>query len=204
MEHKMKKIIFVITFVAFLLCTAQYSFCEMKMTTANVTLEAGGIFELMFYRDSGIHYNGASGVPFGTINIAELQWPNFAESQARRQDSSKSDIGLVCLTNQGVPWALKIQATQSPLISVAHIKYILWHPWNMSLSEASDGTVVGGADWHEISTAPAATYFSGPKEYSNLYYGTLCKYSFAIDPSRLDPTQTYQCDITFTFTTTLN
>ena len=192
----MKKAALILIFLLAVSIAGVFSFAETDTIIASGSFEVPNIWSLEFYTDQNVLYT--TSVPFTRMDPTD----NWVESDGREASSGKSDIGLLCRTNLGDTWHMKIQGSVSPLITVGKLKYGLWQPWNRTMNQPSDGTITVGEGWHDMPTASTAVYTAGHYDESNLPYGTLCMFSFAIDPGRLDPTQTYNCTIQFTLTTT--
>ena len=189
----MKKIFLITILLLAIIFLNPASFAETKTIIASGSFSAINIWGIEFYLDSKILYTTM--IPFTQITDPSKTW---AESDGRTLNSAKSDIGLLCRTNLGGPWYMKIEGAASELISVGQLKYGLWQPWNRTRNEFSDGEITGGADWHDMPTSAAVIYTAGPLELINTPYGTLLTFSFAINPSNLRPLQTYNCAIQYT------
>ena len=171
------------------------SFADTDTVIANGGFNVPNIWSLEFYTDQNVLYT--TNVPFTRMDPTD----SWVESDGREASSGKSDIGLLCRTNLATPWYMKIQGSAGQLITLGKLKYGLWQPWNRTLGQPSDGTIAGGAGWHDMPTASTAVYTAGSYDENNLPLGTLCMFSFAIDPGRLDPTEIYNSIIQFTLTT---
>jgi hypothetical protein len=183
------------------------SSAETKTVMAAGTFEVSNTFALEFYDNEPGKYLYTTGVPF--LNIADPS-QTFVQADGRVPYDGKNDVGLLCRTNLGEIWYLKIQASPaaSPLITVANIKHYLGQPWNRSYGPGewdgapADGTLTTDPpEWVNISSTPTTIYTAGPNDFDNLPGGTLCSFSFAINPSMLDPGQPHYCTIGYTLTT---
>ncbi len=195
----MKKVLLIFIFLLAISITNVFLFAETKTIIASGGFDVSNTWSLEFPTDDqNILYTTM--VPFTGMDPTD----NWVESDGREASPGKSDVGLVCTTNRNTTWYMKIKGSQDPLISVGKLKYDLWQPWNRTMNQPSDGEITGGTGWHDMPTSATMVYTSGPLESINTPDGTLCMFSFAIDPGRLDPTQTYNCTIQFTLTTTLD
>lgn len=194
----MKRILLTALFLLAINVGGISAFAETQTIWATGSFDVSDIFSLEFYTEPNkVLYSTA--VPFTDM----LPTTTHALADYRVPYDGKSDVGLVCRTNFGASWYLKIHASppDSPLITIGNIKYYLGQPWNRTLSKLADGEITGGAAWHNIPPSSSVIYTAGPTDLINTPWGTLCTFSFAIDPSRLTPDQIYNCAIQFTFTT---
>ena len=194
-----KNSIFVFLLVVSLWCAS--SFAETAMVMATGTFQVSDIFTMEFYdREPDKYLYTTTNIPFGTMDPRKT----FVQAEGRQSNDGKNDLGLLCKTNLGEVWYLKIQGSPDDFF-LSKIKYGFWRPWNMKLGQPADGTLSEG--WHPLPSDFTTVYTAGTNDLSNLgeqwwQEGTLCGFSFAIDPSRLDPTQIYHSTIQFTMAAT--
>ncbi len=176
------------------------SFADTAMVMANGTFDVPDIFTLEFYDREPDKYLYTTNIPFTNMDPTKT----WVAADERAANDQKNDLGLLCKSNLGEVWYLKIQGSPNDFF-LSKIKYGLWRPWNMKLGQPADGTLNEG--WYPLPPSSTGVYTAGVGDLSNLgeewwQQGTLCGFSLAIDPSRLDPTQIYHTTIQFTMTTT--
>lgn len=198
----MKKVLLIFVFLLAISITNVFSFAETKTIIATGGFDVPNIWSFERYSDENVLY--LTEVPFNITEERIRKQSTHVMADGREYDDGKNDIGMLCRTNLNVTWYLKIHTTpsNSPLITLANIQYYLGQPWNRTLNKPADGEVVGGAAWHSIPTSSTAIYKAGSTDLSNMPYGTLCLFSFAINPSKLKPTEIYNCTIHYTLTAT--
>ena len=177
------------------------SYADTVIVTANGTVTVPEIFTLEFYDQEPDKYLYTSNVPFSNMDPTQT----WVTADGRATGDGKNDLGLLCKTNAGEVWYLKIQGSPNDTF-LSKIRYGLWRPWNMKTGQSADGGLVEG--WQPLPAGPATIYAAGSEDLSNLgvedwQQGTLCGLSFAIDPSQLDSTMIHQCTIQFTLTTNM-
>lgn len=163
-------------------------------TTVNVTTTS--IFSAEFYTDQNVIYS--TSVPFSNVDPTKsLVYPN-----GRSENDGKSDTGVVCIANTGVPWYLKIQGTYSEGMLQDCVKYYYSQPWNRNTGFQTDGTLTESPQWRPIPKEATTIYTSGKSDTINTPFGTLSTFSFAVDPRGLSSERTYTLSVTYTMTTT--
>lgn len=193
----MKKVLLIFIFLLAITVANICSFAETKTIIAQGSLDVPNIWSFQYYFDDNVLYS--TEVPFTNMDPTS----SHVMADGREYYDGKNDVGILCRTNLNVMWHLKIHATPSdtPLVTLGNIQYYLGQPWNRTLERPADGEVIGGAAWHSIPTSSTAIYKAGSTDLSNLPYGTLCLFSFAINPGKLSPTEVYNCTIHYTLTT---
>lgn len=163
-------------------------------TTINLT--ATSIFSMEFYVDQNVIYSTT--VPFSNVDPAQtLVYPN-----ARSENDGKSDTGVVCISNIGVPWHLKIQGRYSEGLPENCLKFYYSQPWNRNTGYQTAGGLTFNAQWLPIPEEGTTIYSSGSEDTVNPPFGTLSTFSFAVDPRGLSSERTYTVAVTYTMTTT--
>ena len=190
-------------FVVLLLVSlmAAPSFAETVMVLANGAFDVPDIFTLEFYDREPNKYLYTTAVPFTNMDPTQT----WVMADQRKANDGKNDLGLLCKSNLGEIWYLKIHGSPNNFF-LGKIKYGLWRPWNMKLGQPADGILNEG--WQALPATASTVYTAGPGDLSNLgaewwQQGTLCGFSFSIDPSKLDPTRIHQCTVQFTLTTNM-
>ena len=162
-------------------------------TTVNIT--AAGIFSIGFYTDQNVIYSTT--VPFSNVDPAK----SFVYPNGRAEDDGKSDTGIVCISNVGVPWYLKIQGAYSEGLPETGVKYYYSQPWDRNTGNQTGGSRTYPEEWRSLPTEPSTIYTSGLWDTVNTPYGTLSTFSFAVDPRGLDSDRAYTVSVTYTMTT---
>ena len=193
----MKRILLTAVFLLAITAGGISSFAETRTVWATGSFDVPNVWSLESYTDPKVLYT--TEVPFTNMDPTST----WVESDGRMQDSGKMDIGLLCRTNLGETWYMKIQGSAGALVSIAGLKYGMWQPWDRTLNQPSDGEIAGGAGWHDMPTSPTIIYTAGINDENNTPFGTQCAFNFVIsNAGKLDPSQVYNCAIQFTFTTT--
>ena len=178
----------------FLIAQSNVVALDSSLTT-NVTVTATSIFSMEFYTDASVIYSTA--VPFSNVDPTKsLVYPN-----GRKEDDGKSDAGVVCISNMGVPWYLKIQGVYSEGLFDGSAKYYYSEPVDRNTNQQTDGTLTGSVKWTPIPTEATSIYTSGPTDTVNTPFGTLSTFSFGVDPRGLSAERTYTVSVTYTMTT---
>lgn len=162
-------------------------------TTINLT--ATSVFSIEFYVDQNVIYSTT--VPFSNVDPTQsLVYPN-----GRREDDGKSDTGVVCTSNTGDPWFLKIQGVYSAGLPDNSLKFYYSQPWNRNTGSQTSSGLTYNAQWLNLPKEPTTIYTSGNEDTVNTPFGTLSTFSFAVDPRGLSSEQTYAVAVTYTMTT---
>ena len=182
--------------LAAIFLVAQYNVIAFDSSlTTNVTVTATGVFSMEFYTDANVIYSTA--VPFSNVDPTKsLVYPN-----GRSEDDGKSDTGVACISNMGVPWYLKIQGVYSEGLFDGNAKYYYSQPWDRNTNQQTDGTLAGSVEWTSIPTEASTIYTSGSVDTVNTPFGTLSTFSFGVDPRGLSAERTYTVSVTYTMTT---
>lgn len=188
-------------FLLLLGLTTTSSFAETVMVVAGGAFDVPDIFTLEFYEREPQKYLYTTQVPFTNMDPTQT----WVMADQRQANDGKNDLGLLCKSNLGEVWYLKIHGSPNDFF-LSKIKYGLWRPWNMKLGQPADGTLNEG--WQKLPATATTVYTAGAGGLNNLgeewwQQGTLCGFSLAIDPSKLDPTRIYPCTIQFTLTTNM-
>ena len=175
------------------------SFADTATITATGTFDVGDVFSLTFYESEPDKYLYTTEVPFTNVDPTQT----WVQADARSANDGKNDIGLLCKSNLGEIWYLQIQGSPNDFF-LSKLRYGFWRPWNMKTGGPADGALNEG--WHAIPAATTIIYTAGSEDLNNLgneewQQGTLCGFSFAVDPSKLVAEQIYQCTVQFTLTT---
>lgn len=192
--YKMIDIKILALVAVFLIAQSNAIALDSSLTT-NVTVTATSIFSMEFYTDASVIYSTA--VPFSNVDPTKsLVYPN-----GRKEDDGKSDTGVVCISNMGVPWYLKMQGVYSEGLFAGNAKYYYTQPWDRNANQQTDGTLAGSVEWTPIPTESSNIYTSGSLDTVNTPFGTLSTFSFGVDPRGLSAERTYTVSVTYTMTT---
>jgi len=181
--------------------------CLLFFSTYNVypetvTVQATGIFAVSeifgieFYTDSNVLYS--NNVPFTNMDALET----FVYPDGRSSGDGKSDNGIVCKSNVGSTWYLKLHGEPTAPFTLAKIYYYLSQPWNRTEGATADGQLAQGSAWYNLPSSSTVVYTAGTLDKMNTPDGTLCMFSFAINPSGLKSGTTYSCTVIYTLTVT--
>lgn len=183
--------------VLFLLISPQaLALADTMSLPADMGVSVVTIFSIQFYTDANVPYSTT--LPFTIIPNKSFCYPD-----GRAEGDGKSDTGIVCRSNLTVPWYLKLNAVagSSPEFPMQYFKYYMGQPYDRNVGRPTNGKLTRTPAWYVIATSSDLIYTSG-SDYSNLPYGTLATFSFAIDPQNLEGGQAYIVIITYTLTTT--
>jgi hypothetical protein len=162
----------------------------------NLSISVQNIFSMEFYTDQNVVFSGT--VPFTNVDPSKtLVYPD-----GRKENDGKSDVGILCKSNLGAPWVLKLQLTPAIGLAPEKVKYYMDQPYNRNTGQRADGTLSKSTNWYPMSSNPISVYSSGYLDQSNLPFGTLAVFSYALDPTGLDAGKTYNAVVTYTMTTT--
>lgn len=163
--------------------------------TSNVTIVVQNAFSIEFYTDQNVVYSDV--VPFTNVD------PNrsIVYPDGRAEFDGKSDTGIVCKTNAGVSWYLKLHAIPNPPLTAEKLQYYVDQPWDRNTGGHADGSLTQSPRWYSFSSTPTTIYTSGGQDISNLPYGTLTTFNFSLNPTGLDSGRTYSAVVVYTFTT---
>ena len=195
----MKKILLSLILVLSVIFAGSYVYAAEAAQNSSVTVTVGSIFEASFF-DQNISY------PTG----GPLTWTNVdPQSNLERPDGytvGQGDVGLVCITNTGDTWYVKLNLTTATLDDKA--LFYLPQPTNRNLSSDSDGTLAyatpgAGDAWPVIPDTATVVYTAGYNDTINSPFGTLLSFNFAIDPTGLTAGSSHNATITYTMTTVL-
>ncbi|MFA6609725.1 MAG: hypothetical protein WCT15_02625 [Candidatus Omnitrophota bacterium] len=179
------------------LCTAS-SFADTVTATADMVAGVTNVFSIEFYTSEPAKVLYSTSVPFTSMDPTKT----FCYADGRSDSDGKSDVGILCRTNLGQVWYLKVNAsTSSPDFNLANFKYYLGQPWNRTRNATADGTLSQASAWNSIPTSLTTLYTAGQFDKNNLAYGTLATFSFAINPAGMTAGRTYNITITYTMTT---
>lgn len=162
---------------------------------SNVSISIQHVFALEFYTDQNVLYSSI--VPFTDVDPTK----SIVYPDNRRENDGRSDVGVVCKSNLGGPWYLKIELRSGGNFEPDRLKYYLDQPYNRNTGQRADGALARSANWYPFSLNPVTVYIAGPTDQSNLPFGTLATFSYSLNPAGLDAGKAYSAAITYTLTT---
>jgi hypothetical protein len=184
---------FVIVSLLVLVTPGAYALDTNAATTLNISVQQA--FAIEFYTDSNVLYS--STVPFSNVDPTQ----SMVYADGRRVGDGKSDVGIICMSNAGVPWYLKIHVTSTEPLTADKVKYYVDQPYNRNTGGRADGTLAQPAKWYPFQLSPTTIYSSGAQDQNNPPFGTLFTFNYALDPSGLEAGKAYSAAITYTLTT---
>lgn len=190
--RKMKRIV-IATIMVLLAIGITVSAHADELQTSAVSATVASEFSLAFYSDANI-VHGAT-VPFGVIDPAATD--NLPSG--RTSGDGLSDVGLLCTSNAGNTWYLKIDVNGlSPL--AGKLDCYMGQPWDRNVGGPASGGLTYG-DWFTIATAPETVYTAGAGDVVNTPFGTLATLSLRLDGTGLTD-GAYSATVTYTLTET--
>ena len=197
----MKKILLITTLLSAVTTAtfvSQPSFAETRTIMASGSFDVSNIFMMEFYTGEPNKFLYTTQIPFTNMDPTKT----WVQADNRSQNDGNSDIGLLCKSNLGETWYLKIQGGPAGFF-LEQINYGFFRPWNNKYGQSSNGILVEG--WAPLPASPMKIFTAGANDLNNMgsepwQQGTLCGFSFAINPSKLDANSNYACQIQFTMT----
>ena len=165
-------------------------------SSIQISGNVGSIFAMEFSKDSSSVYN--TYIPFTDVNPRSEY--NYADGRA--ENDGKSDVGLIILTNQDLPWYLKIHMF-GPDELRGKVGAYLGQPYNRNAlpdGAPTTGERPFGDKWFDVENTPSTIYVSDSNEFINTSFGTIATLSFKINGGGVKPGN-YDCNITYTLTT---
>lgn len=166
-------------------------------TVTNISISLQNIFSMEFYTDSNVLFT--DNVPFMNVD------PNksVVYPEGRQENDGKSDVGILCMSNLGRAWFLKVQLKPNSMdLPVDKVRYYVDQPYNRNTGGRADGSLARSVQWYAFSETPNTVYSSGASDQSNLPFGTLVTFNYSITPSGLTTGKAYSAVVTYTMTTT--
>ncbi|MBI5144380.1 MAG: hypothetical protein HZA30_04870 [Candidatus Omnitrophica bacterium] len=188
------KILSISMLVVSLLCADVFALDTSKTTNIGIVIQ--NVFSIEFYTDQNVVYRDT--VPFTNVD------PNktFIYPDGRAENDGKSDVGIVCKSNAGVLWYLKLHVIANPPLTAEKLRYYISQPYDRNTGGLADGTLTRTPYWYSFSSTPTTIYSAGFHDQSNLPFGTLTTFNFSLDPSGLTAGQAYSAVVVYTFSTT--
>ncbi|MDP2912905.1 MAG: hypothetical protein Q8N91_02740 [Candidatus Omnitrophota bacterium] len=170
---------------------------ETVTVTGSIDVGVSDYLEISFYTDWKVLYSSA--IPFTNINPTQ----SMCYADSRQPFDGKSDTGIMCQSNLGVTWYLKmgVATTSSPAFPLNQFKFYMGQPWSNILGSQADGTLAYSPGWNPVPQSAATIYTAGATDMNNYGYGTLATLSFVVIPEGLIAGNTYNMNITYTITT---
>lgn len=164
--------------------------------SSTISIAVQNIFALEFYTDSNVLYRDV--VPFTNVD------PNksIVYPDGRSENDGKSDTAIVCKSNTGTRWYLKLHVISNAPLTAEKIRYYVSQPYNRNTGGQADGALTRSPQWYPFSATPDTIYASGATDTSNLPFGTLTTFNFSLVPTGLSAGQAYSATVVYTMTTT--
>jgi len=178
---------------AFILFSSKPAFAIDNVS--NVSISIQHVFAIEFYTDQNVLYSNV--VPFTDVDPSK----SIVYPDNRRENDGRSDVGVVCKSNLGGAWFLKIQLRPTGNFEPERLKYYVDQPYNRNTGQRADGALARSANWYPFSLNPTTVYIAGAADQSNLPFGTLATFSYSLNPAGLDAGKAYSAAITYTMTT---
>ncbi len=175
-----------------------YVFASESQINSSVTASVDGTFSVEFYPRPGLDDPDAniqfpSGGPITFTNVDPTETIVYPDGRA--EGDGKSDVGILCLSNTGEQFYLKIHMTSATVDDDNLIVYI---PANVTYR--NDGSTLGGVQhsegWYPLWKDSAHTVYQADSNHWNtIPWGTLMTFSFALVPSgKFTPSQGQPCN----------
>lgn len=195
----MKILVIGATIVFLAIGLASHSFAGTDQALSNtVNATVGSIFSMEFYTDAFV-MDGHT-IPFSSVD--PLNQYNYADG--RFVNDGRSDAGVVCTSNEGASWYLKMHINPGSGL-VGHLGCYTSQPIDRNSELAYPGNEADGTltyvDWFNLSTTAETIYSAGAGDQNNTPFGTLATFNFKIDGSGLLP-GSYNAYVTYTMTNT--
>jgi len=181
----------------FVICiiTGRAAFAATTSQTSSVSVGVQSVFSVEFYTDKNVIYTDV--IPFTNVDPTK----SVAYPDGRQENDGKSDTAVICRSNSGSVWYLKLHVIPNPPLAADRIKYYIDQPYNRNTGGKADGALTKSAQWYSLSETPTAVYAAGFQDKSNLPFGTLAAFSFSLNPTGLDAGKSYSAAIVYTMST---
>ena len=163
--------------------------------TSQVTITLQNSLSMEFYNDPNVLYSNV--IPFTNVDPTKT----VAYPDGRKENDGKSDTAVVCKSNVGGVWYLKLNVIANMPLTADRIRCFIDQPWNRNTGQRADGSLSQTPQWYPLSDKPETVYTAGLQDKSNLPFGTLTSFNFALNPSGLEANQTYSAQIVYTLST---
>lgn len=164
--------------------------------SSTISIAVQNIFAMEFYTDSNVLYRDV--VPFTNVD------PNksIVYPDGRSENDGKSDTAVICKSNAGTRWYLKLHIISNEPLTADKVRYYISQPFNRNTGGQADGALARSPQWYPFSATPDTIYVSGANDTSNLPFGTLTTFNFSLVPTGLSAGQAYSATVVYTMTTT--
>ena len=198
----MKKLILT-TICILAIATVAYAGAPVSLTS-NVNANVAGVFS-MEWEDNvpTVEVTYANGGPLPFTNID----PTLSQVNTDGYVNTKSDIALICKSNEATTWGIKTSVSAGLL--TGKLLYYMGQPtmWNGTASVPTNGllanTVPAPGDPWPVIPENSVIYTSGGNDTINTPFGSYCGMSIAINPSGLVSGSAPVATITYTMTQAL-
>ena len=169
--------------------------CAVFNSNVQISGNVGSVFAMEFSRDPSSLYSFY--IPFTDVDPRS----EYNYAYGRAENDGKSDVGLIILTNQDLPWYLKIHVLGSDELR-DNVGAYLGQPYNRNAlpdGAPTTGDRPFGDKWFDVENIPSTIYMADSSEFINTPFGTIATLSFKINGG-VKPGNHY-CNITYTLTT---
>ncbi|MDD5439851.1 MAG: hypothetical protein PHS37_06675 [Candidatus Omnitrophica bacterium] len=175
----MKKLMMVMVMGLFAMAIAVSANAADQTQQSTVNATVGGIFSLSFVTDDAnvIHSNL---IPFSNVD------PSTSENYSDGHAEGKTDVGLVCLSNHGSTWKLKVEMNGGSTL-FHKLLFNMGQPTDRNTSSGASGSRTYGDDWYEVPATSTVLYTSGDYDKINTPYGVEATLTFKINGAGLVP-----------------
>lgn len=190
----LRKILCALAIFTVLINAQAFGLDSTQSTTVSIGVQ--NVFSMEFYTDEKVIYRDT--VPFSNVDPNKsLVYPD-----GRSENDGKSDTAVICKSNTGTRWYLKVHAIVNPPLTPEKVRYYVAQPYNRNTGGEADGALARSANWYSFSSTPNTIYTSGFSDSSNLPFGTLTTFNFSLIPSGLSAGQAYSATVVYSMTTT--
>lgn len=201
--------------LAVLLFASQANAASVTATTST-SVTVGQVFSIEFYTEAGKIRYGSGQIQFPAYDPASDT--TMILTSAWANNDGQSDVGVVCRSNIGQNWALKIRMSSATMLPTNVAVYKPDKVYNRNYSGVASERSTGlTKQWYIMSSSDETIYTGSGGDQNSAPLGILATFSFAILPTgKATPTGqtqigsgnilasgTHNLDVIYTLTTTL-
>ena len=168
----------------------------VEIGSTNVAVDVAQIFTIQFYPRAAIDDTGTGFVDNIRYHDGQIDFPPITEAMLADplnnamvytgnwvDGDDKSDVGILCISNTGNPWNLKIHMENTDLTRDNFVVYIPeFAYYRNAATETHANTIVAPNRWVRMPDTPQGI-FETTDHMNNAPWGTLLTLSFAVVPS---------------------
>ncbi len=184
----MKRLALLGLIMAMVILGGNYVFADESQISSLVTANVQNTFTVAFYPRSGvdnpdpnIQFPSGGPILFTDVDPSEtIVYPD-----GRAENDGKSDVGILCLSNIGQQFYLKIHMTSATIEDDNLVVYIPAKAYNRNQDPSEElGGVQHSEGWYPLwKDTPHTVYMADSNHWNTLSWGTLLTFSFALIPS---------------------